>query len=175
MDTTHAARQELVEKLCPACGLCCNGVLFGDVELQRGDDPKHLRELGLTLFQKGRKKCFHQPCSCFDGSRCRIYEDRPHYCRAFECRLLMRVEAGEVSVPDSLKAIAETRKVVESVRRLVRELGNHEEDVALNLRYAAAVSQPVDLADGRGRMSLQGRLLRAVEKLAGALERHFLA
>lgn len=66
-----------VDQLCPQCGLCCNGVLFGDVELQRGDDATQLAASGLGLFPKGRKRAFSQPCSCFDGHLCAIYAQRP--------------------------------------------------------------------------------------------------
>ncbi len=31
--------------LCPDCGLCCNGVLFADVELRAGDDAGRLKQL----------------------------------------------------------------------------------------------------------------------------------
>ncbi|MEI2724527.1 MAG: hypothetical protein V9H26_13620 [Verrucomicrobiota bacterium] len=51
-------KNDAIVRLCPACGLCCNGVLFGDVELQRGDDAKQLAELGVDLFRKGRKTAF---------------------------------------------------------------------------------------------------------------------
>jgi hypothetical protein len=40
---------KIVRQLCLRCGICCNGVLFRDVELQAGDDPARLRGLGLDL------------------------------------------------------------------------------------------------------------------------------
>src|ERR1035441_3049702 len=45
-----------VAQLCPKCGLCCNGVLFADVELRKGDDVQRLAELGLSLEKKGRQR-----------------------------------------------------------------------------------------------------------------------
>ena len=59
---------DFVSQLCPKCGLCCNGVLFADVELRKGDDAQRLAELGLSLEKKGRQQAFAQPCACFDGS-----------------------------------------------------------------------------------------------------------
>src|SRR5208283_6243064 len=38
-----------VSQLCPNCGLCCNGVLFADVELRKGDDAQRQAQLGLRL------------------------------------------------------------------------------------------------------------------------------
>ena len=165
---------DCVSQLCPACGLCCNGVLFGDVELQRGDNPKRLAELGMELFRKGRKQCFHQPCACFDGKLCQIYAERPARCRTFECKLLQKTEAGEVTVPMALKSIADARRVTDAVRKLVRELGNNDESVPLNRRYAAVAAKPIDLAMDDQCAGRRGELMQAVDKLVKVLERDFL-
>src|SRR5437764_15390956 len=98
IETSSKGASDAVSQLCPACGLCCNGVLFGDVELQPGDDKKKLSALGLVVERRGGKSRFPQPCSCFDGKLCRIYENRPGRCRTFECRLLQQVNAGSIKV-----------------------------------------------------------------------------
>ena len=115
MSGTAPSNEKLVSQLCPMCGLCCNGVLFGDVELQRGDDPKRLAGLGMSLFRKGSKPCFNQPCTCFDGRWCRMYVERPKRCRTFECKLLQQAQVGRVSVSEALKGIAEARARVSVV------------------------------------------------------------
>lgn len=163
-----------VSLLCPTCGLCCNGVLFGDVELRSGDDAKRLAALGLDLFRKGRHQAFAQPCSCFDGKLCRIYPDRPKRCRTFECRLLQRTQASEVTTAVALKAIKNARKQVKAVRQLVRKLGHTDERVPLNRRYVEVMEQPIDLAAGDQNQKFRGQLMRAVEKLSQILERDFL-
>jgi hypothetical protein len=165
---------EAVSQLCPACGLCCNGVLFGDVELQSNDDAKHLKELGLALSRKGRKQCFRQPCSCFDGQWCRVYEDRPHRCREFECGLLKRVLAGTVNVPAALKSIAQARKAADDVRNIVRELGDTNEHLPLNRRYSAIVAKPIDLAGDDATIERRSEMMLKVAKLTQILERDFL-
>lgn len=163
-----------VSQLCPACGLCCNGVLFGDVELQRGDNPKRLAKLGMVLFHKGRKQCFNQPCACFGGKLCQIYAERPARCRTFECKLLQKTGAGEVTVPMALKTIAEARRAADAVRNLVRELGNNDESMPLNRRYAAVAAEPIDLATDDQRIERRSELMLTVDKLAKMLERDFL-
>ena len=165
---------DAVAQLCPACGLCCNGVLFGDVELRRGDDASHLARLGVDLVPKGRKTAFSQPCSCFDGKLCGIYADRPKQCRAFECGLLKRVGAGELTAGAALKIIAETRRSADVVSKLVRELGNQEETQPLNQRYAAVVAQPIDLSADETQVERRGELMMAVAKLVKSLGRDFL-
>ncbi len=165
---------DAIAQLCPVCGLCCNGVLFGDVELRAGDDAKRLAALGMDLFPKGRHLAFAQPCSGFDGKLCRIYADRPKRCRTFECRLLQRAQAEDVTTAGALKAIKAARKQVEAVRQLVRKLGHTDERVPLNRRYAEVMEQPIDLAADDQNPKLRSQLMLAVGKLAKILERDFL-
>lgn len=141
----------VAEKLCLTCGLCCNGVIFADVQLQRGDDAARLKTLGLRLLslpgppkpqtspardqRPVLQKKFNQPCAAFDGCRCRIYEDRPKYCRAFDCALLKSVNRGEVEPSDALSLIEKARCRAEKVRQLLRKIGDKDEHVALSVRF----------------------------------------
>lgn len=163
-----------IDQLCPACGLCCNGVLFGDVELQRGDDAKKLAALGVKLFTKGRKKVFNQPCACLADGLCTLYADRPTRCRSFDCRALQRVQQGQLTVAAARKAIALATRQAAEVRRLVRALGDANETQPLNRRYAAIMAQPMDLAGDEAQLELRGELMMAVGRLVEVLERDFL-
>ncbi len=125
-------------KLCLACGLCCNGVIFADVKLQAGDDAGRLRSVGLpvSLPQSAhRAPRFTQPCAALDGCRCRVYADRPKYCREFECVLLKSVKAGRTESDAALRVIRTARERAEKVQRLLRALGDKEEGVALGARF----------------------------------------
>jgi Fe-S-cluster containining protein len=122
----------LTEKLCLSCGLCCNGVIFADVQLQRGDNAAHLRELGIL---KRNATKFPQPCSRHDGCRCGIYEDRPKYCRQFECLLLQNAQEGRVSEAEALRVIKDARKKAARVQELLNQLGDDEPGVALGKRF----------------------------------------
>ena len=165
---------DAVSRLCPNCGLCCNGVLFADVELQSGDDARRLGELGLTLGKKGRKQAFAQPCACFDGTLCRIYGQRPKRCRTFECGLLQSVQAGRMAAGAALEQIAAAQQLAEKVRQLLRGLGDHDERLALTRRYAQAMREPVDLSGSEDTVELRGKLMLAVNDLMRTLQRDFL-
>ena len=163
-----------IDQLCPNCGLCCDSTLFADVELRAGDDVAQLKKLGLTLAKKGKHKlAFAQPCACFDGQLCKIYADRPKRCQLFECGLLKRVGAGDMTVSAALKKIAEARRRAETIRELLRLLNQHDEQLALTHRYAEAMSAPVDLADEQN-AERHGELMLAVNHLMTLLEREFL-
>lgn len=163
-----------ISQLCPNCGLCCNGVLFADVELQPGDNAERLIELGLSLKRKGRKRTFVQPCRCFDGTLCRVYDERPERCRTFECGLLKRVQSGEITADAALGQIAEAKSVVEKIRRLLNRLNDHDEQLALTGRYANVMAQPIDLSAGDETPDTRGELMLAVNDLMQVLQREFL-
>ena len=138
----------LPEQLCLACGLCCNGVLFKDVELQPGDDVKRLGSLGLPIRIARKVKRtspskperhdskFAQPCAALcDGNRCRIYAERPARCRQFECALFKSVAAGETELVAALRTVRATLRRADRVRQLLRILGDFDEHLPLSLRF----------------------------------------
>jgi Fe-S-cluster containining protein len=126
-------------QLCLECGLCCNGVIFAHGQLQREDDAARLQSLGLALVKTRNPKLetqkFHQPCRAFDGCHCNIYADRPKYCREFACLLLKNVQANRLETGAALRIIRDARRRVEKVKRLLRELGDADEHVALSVRF----------------------------------------
>jgi Fe-S-cluster containining protein len=131
----------VAQQLCLSCGLCCNGVLFKDVELQPGDDADQLAALGLPVSNpkpgiRNPKSKFPQPCAalCADN-RCHIYKERPVRCRQFDCALLKSVATGDTTVPAALRTIRLAGQRAEKVRRLLRALGDANEQVALSLRF----------------------------------------
>ena len=171
MKTTPATG---IDQLCPNCGLCCDSTLFADVELRAGDDAKRLKKLGLALLPKGKAKlAFTQPCACFDGRLCGIYADRPKRCGLFECGLLKRVSAGELTAAAALKKITSAKKQAAHIRDLLRSLGQRDERMALTHRYTAAMSAPMDLSDETAAEN-HGQLMLAVNELMQVLQRDFL-
>ena len=120
--------------LCRECGLCCNGVIFANVQLRPGDDAARLRALGLT-FARSKALKFKQPCAAFGGCQCNIYSERPVYCREFECLLLKSAKSGKVGINEARKAIRSALKQAEKVKTLLRQLGDTDEALALGKRF----------------------------------------
>jgi Fe-S-cluster containining protein len=124
--------------LCSSCGLCCNGVIFANVGLRLGDDAARLHALGLpvcTPHSKLRPPHLNQPCAAFDGCRCRVYADRPQYCREFECVLLKSVKAGRTEPATAMRIVRTARDRAEKVRRLLGALGDTDEQLPLSARF----------------------------------------
>ncbi len=169
-----AKKPNPAESLCLACGLCCNGVLFKDVELKRGDDPKKLERLGIPLKAKGNKQCFPQPCACFQSNNCTIYHDRPNRCRKFECHVLMRTRRQELRPEAALRVIRKALRDSENVRGLLVELGQADEHLSMTERYASVMEQPIDMSAGEERTERRAELMMAVQQLMHLLQTEFL-
>jgi Fe-S-cluster containining protein len=154
--------------------LCCDSTLFADVELRASDNAAKLSRLGLTLLKKSKTTAaFAQPCACFDGKLCRIYENRPKRCALFECGLLKKVEAGDMTAKVALKKIAAAKQRANEVRTLLKSVGQRDEKKALAHRYAEAMSAPMDLSKP-AKVELRGELMLAVNDLMVMLQRDFL-
>jgi len=133
------------DALCLACGLCCDGTLFADVELQPGDAPERLRAGGLRLLRlrtrgdllpDSPRLRFNQPCAALGADcHCRIYPGRPAHCRAFECALLKAFQAGTVSQATALRVIRQTRRRVADIQALLVRLGDDRKNLPLGRRF----------------------------------------
>jgi Fe-S-cluster containining protein len=161
---------KIAEKLCLSCGLCCNGVIFADVQLERGDNATRLRELGV-LKRNGTK--FPQPCAKHDGCRCAIYNDRPQYCRQFECLLLKNASEGRVTEAAALRVIDEGRKKAAIVRELLIQLGDTDETLALSKRFQAMRRKMESGRADADQIDIFGSLTMAVHDLNVILSERF--
>ena len=108
----------------------------GPHERRRIPQPFEIRNSD-SHREHAQERCskFPQPCRALEGCRCRIYRDRPTYCRQFECLLLKAVKAGRIETVAALRTIRSARRRAEKVKRLLRELGDDEEHVALSARF----------------------------------------
>jgi uncharacterized protein len=125
--------------LCLECGLCCNGVIFANLQLRPGDDTTRLEKLfaaatGKIETLRANSK-LPQPCPALDGCVCRVYAGRPQYCRQFDCLLLKSVKAGKTPVTSALRTVKSAVRRAEKVRGLLRQLGDRDEQRALSLRF----------------------------------------
>src|SRR5258706_192610 len=116
----------VTEQLCLACGLCCDGTLFHNVQLHASDDAAKLKALGLPIRTPNAELAtsrFPQPCAalCADR-RCRVYADRPLQCHVFECGVYKELAAGRIEFPAALRLVTQARQRAEKIRELLREL-----------------------------------------------------
>ncbi len=142
----------LTEVLCTRCGLCCDGTLFGDVELTGPAEAARLEALGLAVDgDDADAELLSLPCAALRGTRCGVYTHRPRCCRTFECRLLQKAERGAISVADALAQIAHTRAHVNRVETLLARSERRRPALPLAERVADVVAAAGDPASGPGR------------------------
>jgi hypothetical protein len=74
----------------------------------------------------------------------------------------------------ALKTIAEVQRLAEKVRGQLRRLGQSDEQLALNRRYAQVMREPIDLSGPEDAAELRGELMLAVNDLMQMLRQDFL-
>ncbi len=162
--------------------MCCNGVIFADVLLQRGDSPEQLQALGLPLATAGgenqagatsKRTKFCQPCAAFDGSRCRIYHERPVYCRKFECLLMKKFHQGRITGDAALGKIRLAKDRSHRVVELIRALGDTDEQLPLARRFQRTRERLEAIGMDRPLAELYGDLTVAVLDLNALLSEAF--
>jgi Fe-S-cluster containining protein len=88
--------------ICLSCGLCCEGVVIGFVQLGREELPA-LRDI-IDVENSNGEGFFLQPCKMYcDG--CTIYARRPKQCASFECGILKSIEKEELGFDSALEII----------------------------------------------------------------------
>ncbi|MBC2604763.1 YkgJ family cysteine cluster protein [Pelagicoccus albus] len=126
------------EKLCLACGLCCDGSLFDNVRLAADEDVAKLKSEGLPVKLSRAKipvAFFTQPCRALNSDCvCQVYEARPMQCRSFECRVFKEAVAGQIDFDKAHRLVSKARKQCDRVRRLLRKLGEMDERRSIGLR-----------------------------------------
>ena len=106
-------------RLCTACGMCCDGTIFGFVPTNEEDRQRLPAEI-FTFETNGEKVGFFQPCTALHGTLCSVYSERPATCRKFSCGVLTRMTAGDLDF-DSAKGLIEqarsaANKVIETLK-----------------------------------------------------------
>ena len=167
----------MAEELCLACGLCCNGVLFKDVELQPGDDAARLKSVGLPVRNPSspqRPPKFAQPCVALGADcRCRIYAERPARCRDFECALFKAVVEGRTDTAAALRLVRAARRRVARVGRLLGELGDTDEHVPLSVRFRRVMKRFETHAPDAEAAAVFSKLTVAMQRLNVVLSEKF--
>ncbi len=140
----ESAYSESAARLCSACGMCCNGVLFHGMAVQPEDSLRALAAKGLRAKRRDGELQFQQPCPAHDGNCCRIYAERPQRCRAFACRQLEGVFNGEILESAAMEKILEAKCRNNRVRELLEMLGDDRKTRPLATRCAGVFTPPLD-------------------------------
>lgn len=165
------AISESAERLCAACGMCCNGVLFHGMAVQPEDSLRAMAAKGLRAKRRDGELQFLQPCPAHDGNCCLIYAERPQRCRVFACRQLEGVFHGEILESAAMDKIQEARRLSDRVRELLERLGDDRKTRPLATRCAGVFTPPLDPSPQAD--ALRQELRDAMNALEEMLEKNF--
>lgn len=124
---TKKTDQSSGENLCTSCNICCNGIMFGKVNITAPERERLRDRFGFedetTNFRLG--------CSQLGkNGKCQCYVLRPQTCRDFKCALLMKVENEEVDIGTAEQIIADTKKVYWECFDNARAMGHVSTDAS---------------------------------------------
>lgn len=105
-------------ELCAACGLCCDGTLYGRVTVDDAEAAR-LQHLRLPLAPHGGGRVLPQPCAAYGSGGCAIYPERPGDCARYECLVYRQVRRGEMNLAAGLALVTRTRRLADEVRALL--------------------------------------------------------
>lgn len=160
-------------RLCAACGMCCNGVLFHTVRILPEDSVGELSALGLKLKRKRGERWLFQPCPAHGKNGCSIYAQRPQRCRRFECRQLQRVAMGEISEAEALAQIEGVKRRVAAIELLLEQSGKTDPKRPLSKRYERICADPVDASWEPEAIRRREQLSARMAELEAILDREF--
>ncbi len=160
-------------RLCGACGLCCNGVIFHTVRLQPDDAPPALAALGMKLKRKQRGDLILQPCPAYRNECCSIYAERPARCRLFQCRQLQQVGAGEITERMALEKIRAVQARASRLDALSRRPDGSVRKGPLSKRCETALAEPFDATTDPELIEQREELARGLAELDAILDEHF--
>jgi hypothetical protein len=114
---------ETNQSLCQSCALCYDGTLFGKVPLELAELPP-LRSLGFDIMEVLEQAYFPQPCAKLVESRCSVYAGRPNNCRGYRCKVLRRLEQGELNAEQSRALVQKATSLRSTIRQLLASVGD---------------------------------------------------
>lgn len=170
---SHAETSSVAERLCEACGMCCNGVMFHTVILQPGDSTPALKALGLKVKERKEKRYIEQPCPAHQNCQCTIYASRPTRCRLFECRQLKQVASGEITEAVALEKIQEAQRLVQHLQEILERAGGANATRPLSKRCEAVMIVPLDSSSDEATKTFRQELAVSFAELDTLLDEDF--
>jgi Fe-S-cluster containining protein len=146
--------------------------MYSSVHLEPTDHPDSLTAQGFQLAQHKDKQYFEQPCVAFQPCRCGIYEQRPAICQTYECKLLKRYKAGELSFDKALSFIQEAIQLRDIVRKDVEYFLATEKPQSLPNLFLSMVNK-LDKMEADERKQVHPMMQLNVGALRILLSQHF--
>jgi Fe-S-cluster containining protein len=120
------------QSLCLRCGLCCDGTVFEHVAIEP-DELQTMRDAGIEVVA-GPPDHFALPCTRFANHTCHIYAQRPRICARYRCRLLKRLESGEIDLEQAHQVVKKATYLAAGLRELLADSTEQNQSVWTSLQ-----------------------------------------
>ena len=151
------------EALCRSCALCCDGTIFSRVPLEP-DEVASIRSMDFEVFDTENKAYLSQPCAKLSLGSCSAYAARPNNCRTFRCRVLQRLEAGELSTEQAHALVNEATSLNSTLDELLSSVGERSWGIWKRLDELVKTEklefESIELSKGHSRLGKQAALLQ---------------
>ncbi|WP_118074081.1 YkgJ family cysteine cluster protein [Novosphingobium sp. THN1] len=110
----------IASKLCLACGLCCDGTVFGFALIEESE-VEDTAAIGLQTFRTTYDEpAFRLGCHYLDGTACTRYQSwRPSVCGDYYCQVQKRVRKHELAEEKAFSMIARARQMTDEIKALL--------------------------------------------------------
>jgi len=168
-DPAPTASESPSVTLCVACGLCCDGTLFGSTRVDPWERGGLQRRGFRVIVRADGEVGFTQPCVALerepraggDAKLCRHYDGRPQTCRLFRCRVLVALEEGEVGLAEALAEVGHAQALVARLQEVLPPDGDEAlRSVAQRGRTLAASGEAMAPEVEAAQRALEGLLDR---------------
>ncbi|OIO66540.1 MAG: hypothetical protein CO186_05675 [Zetaproteobacteria bacterium CG_4_9_14_3_um_filter_49_83] len=100
-----------LSSICQSCGMCCDGTLFHQANLENKHDRALADSLELVTKQQHDKLVFQLPCHHFNR-QCTIYQQpRPAICQGYFCQPLKMAKRQKISLHQAHDTISTAMKL----------------------------------------------------------------
>lgn len=127
-------------RLCSACGMCCDGTLFQSATVGPSDEAL-VAATGLTVNNNQGELSFAQPCKFYCQSQCSIYLKRPPVCINYRCRLLKKLDRGEMELDAALAKVKMVRALQAGLADILPDAGTKPVSAAEVLDVRASIDE----------------------------------
>lgn len=98
----------MTSNICVACNMCCDGTLFGYVEISEGEQAA-LGSLCTTREVRGSLGLVQRCAQLGANGACGVYSARPQKCRDYDCKVIRRLDAGTLDAARADRIVAQSK------------------------------------------------------------------
>lgn len=124
--TDEHAAPAVEQEVCVGCGFCCDGTLFLQAGLRKGEKGGLPDKIERNVVSGKEGDYFVLPCGYFDG-KCTIYASkRAVVCSAYRCQLLNNMAESKITLSEARETVLKARRLREEILNEFRQITGYD-------------------------------------------------